>query len=91
MDWQAELDQLRREVEAYSAELARKPYCVVFSKMDLLGDEEPPPIEAPDAFGVFAISAAGREGLEPLLAAWWKELLTMKKATERPEEHVPLQ
>ena len=90
MDWQAELDQLRREVEAYSAELARKPYCVVFSKMDLLGDEEPPPIEAPDAFGVFAISAAGREGLEPLLAAWWKELLTMKKATERPEEHVPL-
>ena len=39
-----------------------KPHCVVFTKMDLLGDDEPPPIDAPDAFGVFAISAAGRDG-----------------------------
>src|ERR671924_1280023 len=52
MDWQAEYDQLRREVAAYSPELAQKPHCVVFTKMDLLGDEEPPPIDAPDAFGV---------------------------------------
>ena len=75
MDWQAEYDQLRREIEAYSHELAQKPHCVVFTKMDLLGDDEPPPIDAPDAFGVFAISAAGRTGLDPLLAAWWSRLL----------------
>src|SRR6185369_1772044 len=33
MDWQAEYDQLRAEVEAYSLELAQKPHCVVFTKM----------------------------------------------------------
>jgi GTP-binding protein len=81
MDWQAEYDQLRSEVTAYSAELAQKPHCVVFTKMDLLGDDEPPPIEAPDAFGLFTISAAGRTGLEPLIAAWWKQLLALRKAT----------
>ena len=60
-------------------ELAQKPHCVVFTKMDLLGDDEAPPIEAPDAFGMFAISAAARTGLDPLLAAWWSRLLDMKK------------
>ena len=90
MDWQEELDQLRREVEAYSPELAGKPYCVVFSKMDLLGEEEPPAVEAPGAFGIFAISAAARHGLEPLLAAWWSQLLGMRKVSEPPEERVRL-
>ncbi|HEX4683321.1 MAG TPA: GTPase ObgE [Gemmatimonadaceae bacterium] len=90
MDWQVEYDQLRREVEAYSAELAQKPYCVVFTKMDLLGDDEPPPIDAPDAFGNFAISAAGRTGLDPLLAAWWARLLDMKKASVRRDDSVEL-
>jgi GTP-binding protein len=89
-DWQAEYDQLRTEIEAYSVELARKPHCVVFTKMDLLGDDEAPPIEAPDAFGVFAISAAGRTGLEPVLAAWWSKLLGMKKASVRRDDTVSL-
>ncbi|HVX40166.1 MAG TPA: GTPase ObgE [Gemmatimonadaceae bacterium] len=90
IDWQEEYDQLRREVAAYSTELAQKPHCVVFTKMDLLGDDEPPPIEAPDAFGIFAISAAARTGLEPLLAAWWSRLLGMKKAIVRTDTSVPL-
>jgi GTPase len=90
MDWQVEYDQLRREIEAYSTELAQKPHCVVFTKMDLLGDDEPPPIDAPDAFGVYAISAAGRTGLEPLLAAWWSRLLDMKKASVRRDDSVQL-
>ncbi len=91
MDWQAEYDQLRAEVAAYSAALAEKPHCVVFTKMDLLGDDEPPPIDAPSAFGVFAISAAGRTGLDPLLTAWWSRLLDMKKvaATVR-DDAIPL-
>ena len=89
-DWQAEYDQLRNEVEQYSAELAAKPHCVVFTKMDLLGDDEPPPIEAPDAFGVFAISAAGRTGLDELLLAWWRRLLEMKKAVATPVRDVDL-
>ena len=82
-DWQAELDQLRREVAAYSAALARKPHCVVFTKMDLLGEMDAPPIEAPDAFAVFTISSAARLGLEELTARWWKTLLELKKADER--------
>ena len=90
MDWQQEYDDLRREVEAYSLELARKPHCVVFTKLDLLGEHFVPPIEAPDAFGSFAISAAARTGLEPLLAGWWSQLLGMRKAAERREGSAPL-
>jgi len=90
MDWQAEYDQLRQEIEAYSPELSRKPHCVVFTKMDLLGDNEAPPIEAPGAFAVLVVSAAAREGLEPLLTSWWTQLLTLKKSSERVEQRVPL-
>src|SRR5918998_921652 len=86
MDWQAEYDQLRREVAAYSTALAEKPHCVVFTKMDLLGGDDAPPIDAPDAFGVFAISAAARTGLGPLLDAWWGHLLTEKKARARHDD-----
>ena len=83
MDWQAEYDQLRSEVHAYSPELAAKPHCVVFTKLDLLGESYVPPIEAPDAFGIYSISAAGRVGLDTLLAAWWSQLLALKKASAK--------
>ena len=82
MDWQAEYDQLRAEVTQYSAELAKKPHCVVFSKLDLLGEHYVPEIEAPDAFGMYSISAAGRMGLDELKAAWWSRLLEMRKRGE---------
>ncbi|HET7373400.1 MAG TPA: GTPase ObgE [Gemmatimonadaceae bacterium] len=90
MDWQSEYDQLRREIEAYSVELAQKPHCVVFTKMDLLGDEPAPPIDAPEAFGVFAISAAGRTGLDSLIASWWARLLELKKTSVRRDDSVAL-
>src|SRR3954466_6807137 len=90
MDWQAEFDGLRAEIEAYSTELAQKPYCVVFSKMDLLGDEPPPPIDAPGAFGIFAISGAGRTGLDQLMNGWWEQLLGLKRAREARVPDVPL-
>ncbi|HUQ80902.1 MAG TPA: GTPase ObgE [Gemmatimonadaceae bacterium] len=90
MDWQQEYDELRREVSAYSEELAGKPHCVVFTKLDLLGEEFIPPIEAPNAFGSFAISAAARTGLDTLLAGWWRQLLGMRKAVERREGSVQL-
>src|SRR3954471_614127 len=90
VDWQAEYDQLRREVESYSAELADKPHCVVFTKMDLLGDDTPPPIDAGDAFGVFAISAAARSGLDELKLAWWRRLLDMRKLSVQPISDVEL-
>lgn len=90
MDWQAEYDGLRAEVEAYSPELARKPHCVVFSKMDLLDDDWLPPLEAPDAFGIYAISGAGRKGLETLLAAWWDKLAELKRGETPASAPVPL-
>lgn len=89
-DWQAEYDQLRHEIAAYSMELAAKPHCVVFTKMDLLGDDTPPPIEAPAAFAIDAISAANRSGLDALLAHWWSHLLDMKKVDVRRDDSIPL-
>ena len=85
-DWQQDFDQLRHEISVYSAELAAKPYCVVFSKLDLLGEDYVPPIEAPGAFGTFSISAAARTGLDALLASWWTELLRIRVEDQRREE-----
>ena len=90
LDWQAEYDQLRREIEAYSTELSQKPHCVVFTKMDLMGEDFIPPIEAPGAFGMFAVSAAARTGLDELLAAWWLHLLDIRKASVKAAEQFPL-
>ena len=87
MDWQEEYDQLRHELAAYSPALAEKPHCVVFTKLDLLGEEFTPPIEAPGSFGSFSISAAGRTGLETLVAGWWTELLRLRtEATKRERD-----
>ena len=88
VDWQQDFDQLRHEISVYSEELAQKPYCVVFSKLDLLGEEYVPPIEAPGAFGTFSISAAARTGLDALLAAWWTELLRIRVEDQRREDAV---
>ncbi|MBA3341170.1 MAG: GTPase ObgE [Gemmatimonadaceae bacterium] len=92
MDWQAEYDHLRHEVAAYSEELAERPHCVVFTKMDLFGEDYVPPIVTQDAFAMFAISAAGRTGLDSLLAAWWGRLLGLKRniGTESARATVPL-
>jgi GTP-binding protein len=78
MDLQAEYDGLRAEVAAYSADLARRPHCVVLTKMDLWGPDPAPTLHAPAAFGIYPISAAARTGLAPLLAAWWQQLLAQR-------------
>ena len=87
MDWQAEYDQLRQEITSYSPELAAKPHCVVFTKLDLFGEQYVPEIETQGAFGVYSISAPGRIGLDELRVAWWDKILEMKKlsAVVRPE------
>jgi GTPase len=90
MDWQAEYDQLRSEIRAYSAELAAKPHCVLFTKTDLLGEDYVPPIETEGAFATLSASAAARTGLDALLAAWWSQLLALRAAAERPGERAEL-
>ena len=82
LDWQADFDALRNEISEYSEELAAKPYCVVFSKLDLLGEHYIPDIEAPEAFGMYAVSAPGRIGLDELLDAWWTQLLELRAKSE---------
>jgi GTP-binding protein len=81
MDWQAEYDQLRAEIKNYSPELAAKPHCVVFTKLDLMGEDYVPEIETPGAFGKWSVSAPGRVGLEALKANWWSRLLELRKAS----------
>jgi GTP-binding protein len=89
LDLQTEYEQLRSEISAYSAELAEKPHCVVFTKVDLLGELEPPPIDARAAFGVFAISAAARTGLGPLIDAWWREVHAITHPPVKSEASPP--
>jgi hypothetical protein len=60
------------------------------AKMDLLGEDDPPPLDAPEAFGIYAISAAGRTGLDTLLAAWWSRLLAMRTSVIRAQDEVAL-
>ena len=83
LDWQKEYDQLRAEIAAYSEELAAKPHCVVFTKLDLWGELYVPELEASEAFGIFSISAPARQGLEQLKVAWWSKLLELRKTVER--------
>jgi GTP-binding protein len=59
-DAQAEYTLLRNELLSYSDELAAKPHCVVLTKTDLLHAEaEVPSVNAPDAWGVFAVEEEG--------------------------------
>jgi GTP-binding protein len=90
MDWQAEYDQLRNEIRSYSAELAEKPHCVVFTKLDLMGEDYVPEIVTEGAFGMYSISAAGRMGLDALKDAWWRKLLELKKADAALRVREPL-
>ncbi|MDE0475173.1 MAG: GTPase ObgE [Gammaproteobacteria bacterium] len=72
-DPQAEYGRLRSELRSHSRALARREHCVVVSKMDLMDPGEPAPrIEAPDAWGAFAVSAVTRRGLDELCEALWR-------------------
>jgi hypothetical protein len=55
-----------------------------------MGDLEPPPLEAREAFATFAISAANRDGLDDLKAGLWARLLEMKKEERRRAVEAPL-
>jgi len=88
-DPQGEYELLRRELEAYSPELAKKPHCVVVTKADLLGpDESPPEISAPEAWGKFVISAVSQRGVAELLESIWGEV---RKVVEESWEVEPVQ
>jgi GTPase len=85
-DAQQEYELLRGELRQYSEELAEKPHCVILTKVDVLGgDEAPPSVDAPDAWGQFVISAVARTGLPDLLEALWSRVRD-EVAAERFDE-----
>ena len=67
-----EYRRLRAEVSAHSDELAARPHCVVLTKADLLGGGPPPTVDAPEAWGTFAVSSVAHLGLDPLLESLWE-------------------
>ena len=72
-DPQAEYGRLRSELRSHSRALAAREHCLVVSKMDLVDPGDPAPgVEAPDAWGCFAVSAVTRRGLDGLCEALWR-------------------
>ncbi len=85
-DPQAEYGLLREELRSHSEALAGKPHCVVLTKTDLLGpDDEPPTVEAPDAWAVFAVSSVSRKGLDQLAEALWGRVQKERRAAAAAE------
>lgn len=85
-DVQAEYDELRAEVERYSDELAKRAHCVVLTKIDVLAPgQEPPDVDAPEAWGTFAVSAVTGQGMRALLEALWKRTREAVRA-ESPDD-----
>jgi GTP-binding protein len=82
-EWQSEFNRLRLEIASYSADLAEKPYCVVFSKLDLLGEDYVPEIDAPGSIGSFCISAVAQKGLDSLKETLWLALAGIRTEEER--------
>ena len=85
-DPQKALDTLRSELAQYSAHLAALPFCVAFSKTDLLPpDEALPTLTAPDAWGQFALSSATGAGVTALLEGCWQQLEATKSLEDAEE------
>jgi GTPase len=86
---QAEYELLRDELRRYSEELAEKPHCVVITKLDLLPPgQEPPQLNAPAAWGEYAVSAVARRGLTELLEALWSAVRDTLAAEQPDDEGV---
>jgi len=86
-DVQAEYGRLRSELAAYSPELARTPFFVALTKMDLLGpDGALPALETEGAMGVFGVSSVTNRGLPELVEALWDATQTAKAREPAAEE-----
>jgi GTP-binding protein len=88
-DPQAEYDRLRTELREYSPVLAETPHCLVVSKIDLLAEGDPiPQVDAPAAWGRFAVSSVSRRGLDELLEGLWARARAEAEAeaTENEED-----
>ncbi|MEX0855997.1 MAG: GTPase ObgE [Gemmatimonadota bacterium] len=86
-DPQGTYGRLMDELARYSPALAQRPHCVLLTKSDLLGPEEPAPdLEAPEAWGSFIVSSVSRDGLAPVLEALWAQTRRAVAEEARVEE-----
>lgn len=93
-DVQAEYELLMSELRSYSEELAQKPHIVLITKSDILGpDDEPPRVDAPEAWGQYVISSVAHRGLDKLLEDLWtrtrEEIAAETEYDELEEEYRP--
>jgi len=85
-DVQGEYDRLRTELAAYSEELARTPFFVALTKIDLLPPEDPlPELNTEGARGTFGISAVTGRGVPELMERMWEASRTEIEAEARSE------
>jgi GTP-binding protein len=71
-DIQAEYDLLRSELAAYSEELARTPFFVALTKIDLVAPgEDLPELDADWALGMAGISSVTNRGVPELMEMLW--------------------
>jgi GTP-binding protein len=80
---------LREELREHDAALAALPHCVVLSKADLVPPGERPGLDAPDAWGVFEVSAVTGEGVDELAEALWRRVREEKEREPGDEEPFP--
>jgi GTPase len=88
-----DLTVLRRELELFDAELARKPQLVAANKVDALSDEEGVTALERAAMELqlpfFRISAVSGSGLGPLLEAAWRHLAPEHQIEDRGSSRTP--
>ena len=78
---------IRKEIEAYSPELAAKQVIIVLSKMDLFPNQEDRQtaidmIQQELGFEVMCISSATRQGVNELVSLCWDEVQKIKQMEE---------
>ncbi len=85
---QAVYHQLRSEVLAYSAPLARKPHVVVMTKADLLPADHPTP-DIESSAAVHVISSLSGRGVTDLLETLWTLLERYREAEPDDDNDQP--
>jgi GTPase len=86
-DPQATYDRLRREVEAYSPELASKTHVVLLTKLDLRPAADPlPQLDPGGAVDVLPVSSVSGQGVEDLKEILWKLVQQARSNEADPAE-----
>lgn len=78
-DPQATYELLRSELKSHDKALAGIAHCVLLTKSDLRPADQRVILDAPEAWGVFEISAVAGRGLDETLEALWARVRAQKE------------